>query len=87
MTKRALSIGFKLLLLVLVSSALYHEIFSHGVFRMGALYYSGVYTMLKWLGILFFALLLAGTMYISLDRYLGRLTAAPGPGRRDESGI
>ena len=37
--KRVLSIGLKLLLLSLVSTALYQEIFNHGVIRLGALYY------------------------------------------------
>ena len=36
---RVLSIGYKLILLVLVSSALYQEIFHPGVIRIGALFY------------------------------------------------
>ena len=37
--KRVLSIGIKLLLLILLSTALYQEIFYQGVIRLGALYY------------------------------------------------
>ena len=53
--KRGLSIGFKLALLVLVTSALYQEIFYHGEIRVGALFYftiqsnilSGLYLILS----------------------------------------
>ena len=53
--KRVLSVGFKLTLLVLVSSALYKEIFYRGEIRIGALFYftvqsnilSGLYLILS----------------------------------------